>query len=292
MRLVVADLDGTLFPSPLAAKIQHAIRSLRYYRVRFTLATGRTFGGVRELYERLSLPAGTPLVLYNGSVVIEGGTGRILHRVTIPAASIEQVLHRARNYRCEVFGYSCSYPVEVGSDRLGVIEQVFGCRFGSSRTRRAARDFNRNEINWLSPTHLSSIPLPSAVLISADDAAMLDALARDLRAIPEVNVTRSGTVYLELRPAFSNKAAGLATVASCLDVGAEEVLAIGDHDNDAEMLAWAGIGVVISNASVVARQNADYVCRRNTFEGVVEVLNIVRQAKRYFPGRTRKTAIA
>src|SRR4051794_14282271 len=91
IRLVAADLDGTLFPAPLAEKVQHAIRSLRHYKVRFTLATGRTFSGARELYERLRLPSGTPLVLYNGSIVVEGNTGRMLRRATLLYSSVDQV---------------------------------------------------------------------------------------------------------------------------------------------------------------------------------------------------------
>src|SRR5689334_18324997 len=111
VELIVADLDGTLFPASLAEKIQNAIRSLRYYRVRFTLATGRTFGGARELYNKLRLPRGTPVVLYNGSVVVEADSGCLMRRARIGPAAVARVLAVARAYRCDVLGYVCEYPL-------------------------------------------------------------------------------------------------------------------------------------------------------------------------------------
>jgi hydroxymethylpyrimidine pyrophosphatase-like HAD family hydrolase len=47
----------------------------------------------------------------------------------------------------------------------------------------------------------------------------------------------------------TNKGTGLAGVASLLGVDRAQVMAIGDNYNDREMLAWAGVGVVMGNAA-------------------------------------------
>jgi hydroxymethylpyrimidine pyrophosphatase-like HAD family hydrolase len=283
VELIAADLDGTLFPASLVEKIQNAIRSLRHYRVRFTLATGRTFGGARELSDKLRLPRGTPVVLYNGSVVVEADSGRLLRRAHIAPVAVMRVLAVAGAYRCDVFGYMCEYPLEAGVDGVAPVEQVIGWRFGSWGTKPATVDFNRSRIRWQTPREPAATCAPSAILVTAEEPQALDGLANELNDIADLTVTRSGSAFLELRPPNSDKAVGLSCAATHVNVTAPHVLAIGDNDNDAEMLQWAGIGVVISQASPMARFSADYVCRRNTFEGVVEVLNVVRNAKRYFP---------
>jgi hydroxymethylpyrimidine pyrophosphatase-like HAD family hydrolase len=54
-----------------------------------------------------------------------------------------------------------------------------------------------------------------------------------------------------------NKAVGLAWLADHLGVKPAEVMAVGDNDNDAEMLRWAGLGVAMADGSPAALRAAD-----------------------------------
>ncbi len=69
-----------------------------------------------------------------------------------------------------------------------------------------------------------------------------------------------------------NKCAALARVAEGLGVSAPQVAAFGDEHNDKEMLAWAGLGVAMGNASAPAREAADFVTSSNDDDGVARVL--------------------
>ena len=64
---------------------------------------------------------------------------------------------------------------------------------------------------------------------------------------------------MEALPAGLNKAVGLQWLAQHLGVAAAEVLAVGDNDNDVEMLRWAGVGVAMGNSSAAALAAADWV---------------------------------
>ena len=52
----------------------------------------------------------------------------------------------------------------------------------------------------------------------------------------------------------------------------DQVLAVGDDDNDIEMFQAAGISAAVGNVSDNARPYADYVCRGRQFEGVKEAV--------------------
>ena len=97
-----------------------------------------------------------------------------------------------------------------------------------------------------------------------------------------MSFTCSGASYIEIRPENSNKGAALEYVTKAQNLSKEEVLAIGDNDNDSELLVWAGIGVAISNASEAAIASSDYICRRGVAEGAIEVLRVVKEARRFF----------
>jgi hypothetical protein len=116
-----------------------------------------------------------------------------------------------------------------------------------------------------------------------DSRGQDEALER-LSRIPSLSCTTSGYSYLEVRPAGVNKGLGLSVAAEHLGLDRSEVLAVGDNDNDAEMLNWAGIGVAVSSASQTAISNSRYVCGNGhgVLAGAVEVMRLVNQAKRYY----------
>ena len=75
IRLVALDLDGTLLKSSkpeLPNKVLDLANKLRYYRynVRLTIATGRTLIGARLLLDKLPIFNDTPIILYNGSLIL------------------------------------------------------------------------------------------------------------------------------------------------------------------------------------------------------------------------------
>jgi hypothetical protein len=72
-------------------------------------------------------------------------------------------------------------------------------------------------------------------------------------------VVRSSNVLIEVFPVNVSKGHALAALADHLGVSQSEVMAIGDHDNDIEMLAWAGLGVVMGNGSEAAKAVAQVI---------------------------------
>ena len=77
---------------------------------------------------------------------------------------------------------------------------------------------------------------------------------------------------LEILPPGTSKGAGLQRVLDELGIPPENVLALGDGENDVEMLRMAGIGVAMANGMPEAKQAADYVVSSNDDDGVAEAV--------------------
>jgi hydroxymethylpyrimidine pyrophosphatase-like HAD family hydrolase len=60
---------------------------------------------------------------------------------------------------------------------------------------------------------------------------------------------RSHAWFVEGLPAEASKGSSVARLARDLGIEREQVMAIGDSGNDTSMVAWAGLGVAVSNAS-------------------------------------------
>ena len=102
-------------------------------------------------------------------------------------------------------------------------------------------------------------------------------------------LTTSGAPFLEIGGAGVNKAAGLARLGEVLGVDVSEVLAFGDAGNDVEMIAWAGYGVAMGNATEAAKTAADHVTGDNNAGGVAAVVEAVLAQRR---ARSKRPATA
>jgi hypothetical protein len=69
-----------------------------------------------------------------------------------------------------------------------------------------------------------------------------------------------------------SKAQAMARVAQQLGVSREETLAIGDGDNDVEMVEWAGLGVAMGNATPAVKAVADWIAPSVDEDGVAVAL--------------------
>jgi Cof subfamily protein (haloacid dehalogenase superfamily) len=101
---------------------------------------------------------------------------------------------------------------------------------------------------------------------------MREDLMHELRPhIPhDLTVSCSGVEFVEVTAPGVDKAAGLRHLCATWGIDASEVLAFGDNHNDASMLAWAGRGVAVGNASESAKAVADHVIGNHADDAVAE----------------------
>lgn len=76
----------------------------------------------------------------------------------------------------------------------------------------------------------------------------------------------------EMLPFGTNKAAALKELAGKLGIKREEIMTIGDGNNDVEMLEFAGIGIAMGNGTESAKKAANYVTDTNENHGVAKAI--------------------
>jgi hydroxymethylpyrimidine pyrophosphatase-like HAD family hydrolase len=86
------------------------------------------------------------------------------------------------------------------------------------------------------------------------------------------NIYEHQSGILDFTSSEASKAAMAQKLARQMAIPAEQVMAIGDHDSDAALLEWAGVGVAMGNATPVAKAAADVITSSNLRDGVAEAL--------------------
>ena len=70
-----------------------------------------------------------------------------------------------------------------------------------------------------------------------------------------------------------NKGIGLSELAKLLDYNIENIMCIGDSENDIDFLHAAGFKVAVANACDGLKEIADYVCENKYGDGVAEAID-------------------
>lgn len=106
--------------------------------------------------------------------------------------------------------------------------------------------------------------------VSLDNSMDLQQVRAALKDF-EIKIEETGFA-IHLLNKGQTKAAGVRKIAEILNIEMAEIVAIGDADNDKEMLQECGYGIAVANASAAAAASADYCCRKKYGAGVLEGL--------------------
>ena len=96
-------------------------------------------------------------------------------------------------------------------------------------------------------------------LIIAKEQEQLAPMKAEIAKIPGLSVVFSGSWSIEVMDESVTKGTALKTLREMLGFEREEVLAIGDSENDVAMLAEAGIGVAVGNATRPLLEYAEHI---------------------------------
>jgi Cof subfamily protein (haloacid dehalogenase superfamily) len=219
------------------------------------LVTGRMFRSVRPYAEAAGIE--DPVVCYQGAVVADPVSGRFLRHEPIP-------LELAREAIAAVQAESYPLNCYVG-DELYVAEH--------SPASEAYASFQNLEVHAVGDL-LAWLSEPPTKLVAVGDPVELDGLERRLkeRFDGRMYISKSLPYFLEFASPEVTKAAGLAFLAEHLGFSREQTVALGDGENDVELLEWAGYAVAVENAHERVLAVADLVCPPVQEEGVAQVI--------------------
>ena len=107
--------------------------------------------------------------------------------------------------------------------------------------------------------------------VEPNDAIVGD-MIRELRLDLQVILNKGSVMVL---PASIDKATGLAAVLRELSISSQDVVGVGDAENDQTFLAMCGRSVAVANALDAVKEQADYVTQRRSSAGVRELIDLL-----------------
>ena len=113
--------------------------------------------------------------------------------------------------------------------------------------------------------------------LTGDPDQLDDIEAAARRTLRDVTLTRSGPGFLDITPQGVHKALTLRQLCEKRGISLKELAAIGDGNNDREMLAEAGLSFAPNNAVEAVKTQVDHLvgnCEEGAFaQAVAMILN-------------------
>ncbi|NOI91829.1 HAD family phosphatase [Vibrio splendidus] len=256
-KLIALDMDGTLLNSEkvISQENKDAIAKARAAGVKVVLASGRPLEGMQSKLDELSINGEDDFVLfYNGSKVQNVSTKEIIHSEISNGRSAKQIAALAQ----ELGGY-----VHAFSKIHGLITPE-----NNEYTAIEAR-INGLEITEFDFSQLEDDHEIIKTMIVAEPSKLTEIIGKlpqELKA--QFTIVQSAPFFLEFLNPNSNKGVGIKAIAKHLGIKAEEVICMGDAENDHHMLEYAGMGIAMENAMEETKKLADYITASNDDHGV------------------------
>jgi hypothetical protein len=281
-RILACDLDGTLLNAKgiLTEATAVALRKAIDSGVEVVFATGRRHSFAWTMLAPLGLDPETVLISSNGAITRTFG-GHPIDRIGLPVATALQLCQQLNDFRNSlVFTFDRTGPGAL------VVQNIEALHARLSRWVEA----NLHELEEVLPLEraFAAGEEPIQAMICGTLAAMNDGLAvleaatqpaENLRKIISIHRTEypaRDLSIVDLMPHGCSKGSALARLAADRGVGAEEIVAIGDNMNDAEMLAYAGRAIVMENSPAelldMAAANGWSITGSNEFDGAAQAI--------------------
>lgn len=256
-RLVALDLDGTLLTSDkrITERSRAAVGRLAARGVRVVLCTGRPPRSTVGYADELDLHH--PFVCYNGAATFDPVSDELRVRHRLDPEVVREAVARLR----------AAFPgVAAGleTDSGWYLEPEVAVR------RRSEARLGDDEPTAVGPIE-SFLGSGAIKLLVSHPGVGAEALAGAVEGLP-VYRTWSSPAMLELMAPEVDKRSALQELAAGLGLEPAEVAVFGDQRNDLEMIAWAGLGVAVANASEAVLAAADLVAASNDADGVAQVI--------------------
>ena len=273
IKMVVIDIDGTLLTpeGTITAPTLTAVQAAQQSGIVVTLATARRYCNTIKIANELGLD--TSLILYDGAMTVQHPHKTILHTHPLQAEVGQQAVELLVRHKLQ----------PVVHPATGIAEQIwtgpadYDNPWVDAYFTSVPDQVRRMSFEMLCTGH----PDPIRVVAFASEE-IIHTLLPEVSALDcRWTITRRGnygSTELAIMNPMCSKASGVAELAQSFTIPLEQIMAIGDNNNDIEMLRTVGWGVAMGQSSEAVKLAARAVTASNSDHGVA--LAIERYALR------------
>ncbi len=255
-KMLVSDIDGTILGSTnkLSSKIINTIKKASQKGLKIIIATGRMHKAAIDIHEELGL--NTPIISYQGAIIRDNQ--KLYKCIPIEKQLAFEIINKLRKYNEHINVYTeDDLYVENVSDRLLNYTEVRNISYTKIDKFEDISDKDILKIITITKTPEKNNLIKTEM--SKDYGELL-------------NIVKSTDIYCEFVNKYADKSYALNYLANYYNIPTDEVIAVGDQENDILMIKAAGLGAAMGNGCEQIKKVADYICPSVEQDGVAQLI--------------------
>lgn len=255
IKMLALDIDGTIYNKNFecSVAVKECITTLIEKGVKVVLATGRMYCSAVPVARELNLD--TPIICYQGALVRNfRENNETLLNISTDETLAREIIDclRSQNIHTNVYIKDDLIVENDGAEIRHYITQ-------RNISYRVVESFDGVDL----------MDLNKILAITTDESKTVE-LVRDLSPRYErLCIVRSMPHFCEFSNKDATKGNAIEFLAKKWGIKKEEVMAVGDQDNDIDMLKSAGIGVAMGNATQELKNIADFITGSINEDGLI-----------------------
>lgn len=255
IKLVATDIDGTIFipEKEFTLGVKKCISKLDAKGIKVVLVTGRMNAAASKISKDLGL--NTPVVSYQGGLVVENG--KILYERYLTEEQTERILEWAKkeNIHINLYNDDVLYSEEECYE-----VQRYCNNLHTEHTVKKFSEIKKDKINKL-------------LAIDYSNPERISRYEKELQEVfPDLYIVKSTPYFLEFSNPEASKKCAVEFLQNYWGLKKEEILTIGDQNNDIALLQAGGIKVAMGNATEELKAIADYITDSVYEDGFVKAM--------------------
>jgi Cof subfamily protein (haloacid dehalogenase superfamily) len=269
-QLICIDMDGTLLNSrkQISEITKASLVKANQRGIRVVITTGRIYADAAFYAESIGLTA--PIIASNGAYIRDKRSRQVIYQSLLQADLSQRILNICKRYHISPNFHTLRREY-YGSIYLAVRWTAWRLRnrnSGSAVQRKYVPSFRR----WRNVLARERGRIVKCIIIHFN-RGKLRKLRVELSGLAGLEVASSGWNNIEINSQGTSKGKAIEILARYYDIPREDIIAIGDGENDLSMIEYAGLGVAMGNAPKSVKQKADYITATNDNDGVAQVID-------------------
>ena len=271
-KMLVTDMDYTLLNKEKKVSERNREAAIKAIEkgVHMVVATGRIYTSARVYAKLLGLS--TPIIASNGAIIREAAfnnpedTERTIFKDTLHKETVSEMIRLSRKY-----GLFCHFFTEdtIYSEKLVNVSLRY------TEWNKYLGEEDQVKIKIVDDAEgileQDKVEILKAVVVDSD-SEKIQRLRDSIIETGIVSVSQSMKDNLEVMNKGVTKGNAVKRLAQMYGIHREEIIAIGDNENDMSMIEYAGMGIAMGNAEESLKNVADYITGDYQEDGVAEAI--------------------
>ena len=269
-KMVCIDMDGTLLGKrkKISEFSKDIIKKAHDMGVEIVVTTGRLYNNAAYFSQLLGVDS--PVIAANGAIVIDQKTNDIIYESAIPEAECMRVLKILNKYKVPFHFHTtdtiyCNNWFSKFGTQLYMTKQVYdehlNIQYYKVKTEKQWAEVFKKEKGRMAKCIAFS---PSIKNIAK--------VRKELEGLENIVYFGSGSHSTEINFKGVSKGNSVKVLIEKYGTKREELICIGDNENDISMIKYAGLGIAMANAIDEVKESAHYITDSYKNDGVAKAI--------------------